>query len=556
MIRRLLLISAFILSSTQWCYAQAIPDASRIEEQLNLEAPPSTQLTSKPPPQKSRGALLPGAETTYFFLEDIVFSGVTAYSRADLDKLIGDMRHRQVSIADIYLLADRITDKYRADGYVIAQAFLPPQSIKGGVIRITVVEPYVDEVIVQGNGADFKMVNLLLAQWRAKKLLNVNDLEKTLLLINDLPGTHVQSVLEPQIKGADSGAMVLRLVFSEGDRWAARISFDNYGSKFIGPYQVGSSISLDNVFGYMAQTSIQSFVTSQLDELAYINLGQNIPLYHPGLTLNVAANYSRVLPGYTLEKSDIKSQSRLLSIGLTQSVVRSRTSNFELAALLESRSSTTKVLGSLLSEDKLTIASLSGKYEVADAWNGTSTLNLTIRQGLDILGARKTGSADLSRAEGKSDFTSIQLQVSRLHGVSDAFGIFSNIRGQYALSPLLSSEEFGYGGNAIGRAFNASEIVGDRGVSATLEVRYKMAVSSHFVLRPYAFYDIGKTWNLDKIDGQNFSGASAGVGTRGIFSNGLSFEAFIAKPLTRRIETPQYGSGTDPVFKFSLEYQF
>lgn len=556
MIKYLPLVIMLLIGRANLCYAQAMPEASRIEGQLNLDSLSLPQVVNKTSDVKTQQAVPLGADAAHVFLKDVIFTGVTVYSEADLNRMVGDIRQSKVSIADLYRLCDKITNRYRSDGYVVAQAFLPPQSIKDGVVKITIVEPYIDEVIQDGDVPSYQMVNMVLQPWRNKKLLNVNDLEATLLLINDLPGIHVQSVLEPQTKEANTGALVLRLVFSKEDKVGGRFSLDNYGSKFIGPYQFGASTSLNNSFGYMAETNIQTFFASQLNELAYINLAQNIPIYRPGLTLNLGANYSRVLPGYTLDQNNIKSQSRLFSVGATQSILRTRGMNLELSATLESRSSSTKVLGSLLNADKLTIANIGGRFEAADKWNGTSSINLNIRQGLNVMGARKTGSNNLSRLEGKSDFTSIQLQASRTQGLTDAFSLFGNIRGQYAFSPLLSSEEFGYGGNAIGRAYNASEIVGDKGIAAIFEVRYKIYASPKLILTPYVFYDIGKTWNLDKIDGKDFSGASAGLGMRGSFYKGLSFEAFIANPLTRQIETPQYGSGNEPVFKFSLEYQF
>jgi hemolysin activation/secretion protein len=210
---------------------------------------------------------------------------------------------------------------------------------------------------------------------------------------------------------------------------------------------------------------------SEWGELVYLNVGQNIPMQFPGLTLNLFANKSRVVPGYTLQSNDIKSRSTVLSAGLTQSVVRSRRLNFDLLTSLESRSSATKLLGDILTEDRLTILTMGGKLQMADSRGAVNSVNLTVRQGLNLMGARDTGSLNLSRLEGRSDFTSVQMQAARTQNLTNDLSVFGQIRGQYAFNPLLSSEEFGYGGNTIGRAFNASEIVGDHGVSGTVESR-------------------------------------------------------------------------------------
>ena len=46
------------------------------------------------------------------------------------------------------------------------------------------------------------------------------------------------------------------------------------------------------------------------------------------------------------------------------------------------------------------------------------------------------------------------------------------LSGQWASGPLYSSEEFGYGGKNFGRAYDQSELTGDHGVAASVEVDY------------------------------------------------------------------------------------
>ncbi|HAJ90265.1 MAG TPA: hypothetical protein DCM27_04530 [Rhodospirillaceae bacterium] len=553
---RILLAALVVFSSISGASAQPVIDASRVEDQLNL--PQATPDIAAPPvrPPLPSAPVPQGAETVRFFLKAVTIDGARIYPPSVWDELLADMKNRDVSVADLYRLAGQITNRYRADGYVMAQAFLPPQTLKDGVARILVIEPFIDEVKTEGAVPQGFIVQKTLAPWYRHKILNVGDLETTLLRINDLPGVHVQSVIEPQPGHPTPGALALRLIFTKTPPLSGEVSFDNFGSKYIGPFQGGARLTMDNLFGHMAETTLQIFTPTQMRELLYGNITHHIPALWSGFTFDLAANYSRVVPGYTLSVNDVKSQSRTFSAGVTQSIIRSRSTNLAVSASLESRDSTTKTLGTKLSEDKLTVAMVETAYETADGWSGLNAANIKLRQGMNIMGARKTGSAGLSRLEGESDFTSLQFQVSRLQKITQEWSLYTNLRGQYAPQPLLSSEEFGYGGNPTGRAYNASEIVGDRGLAGTIEARYALTATPQLNLNPYAFYDIGKVWNIDKIDGSDFSGASAGFGIKGALRNGIAFDTYIAQPLTRRIETPQYGSGHSPVFKFSLEYHF
>jgi hemolysin activation/secretion protein len=121
--------------------------------------------------------------------------------------------------------------------------------------------------------------------------------------------------------------------------------------------------------------------------------------------------------------------------------------------------------------------------------------------------------------------------------------MLASASGQWASGVLYSSEQFGYGGQAFGRAYDASEITGDRGVAGGLELRYDGLRDLQSVTpQPYVFYDVGSVWN--KGAGQPIlqSGASAGLGLRFTTAWQQSGNIGMAWPLTRPVSVPIYGS--------------
>jgi hemolysin activation/secretion protein len=130
------------------------------------------------------------------------------------------------------------------------------------------------------------------------------------------------------------------------------------------------------------------------------------------------------------------------------------------------------------------------------------------------------------------------------------------VSGQIASKPLFSSEEFGYGGQDFGRAYDPSELVGDSGIKGSLEIRYLGLKPGFDVnLSPYAFYDIGKVWNED-TGGISESGSSAGFGVSISHSTGFSGNFGLAYPLTRKINTPIDGNPEGPRYLFQARYSF
>src|SRR4051812_2019917 len=90
-----------------------------------------------------------GAESITLTISRVVVTGSTVYSDAELAVLYADMVGGEVTLAAVYDLARRITAKYGAAGYVLSRAVVPPQNFgrHGAVIRIQVVEGYIDQVI-------------------------------------------------------------------------------------------------------------------------------------------------------------------------------------------------------------------------------------------------------------------------------------------------------------------------------------------------------------------------------------------------------------------------
>src|SRR6185437_9133865 len=84
----------------------------------------------------------------------------------------------------------------------------------------------------------------------------------------------------------------------------------------------------------------------------------------------------------------------------------------------------------------------------------------------------ETGSALLSNPYGQSDFTKLTFNTSRLQELNDKFSLLAASAGQVSNAPLLVSEQFGFGGPVFGRAYDTSEITGDDGIAASLELRY------------------------------------------------------------------------------------
>lgn len=182
----------------------------------------------------------------------------------------------------------------------------------------------------------------------------------------------------------------------------------------------------------------------------------------------------------------------------------------------------------------------------------------TLSQGLPFLGASRPHQRNISNAEAKPDFTKFNLTLSRLQNVVDDWDVYVAATGQISSGPLYSSEQFGYGGQAFGRAYDDSEIMGDRGIAASWELRFMGVGPWHGAQPvPYQFYDTGAVWSGGNNPTMAYAaGSSAGAGVRILSECGLSGNLGFAFPLTRESANPLYGNGKNPRYFMQVTFGF
>ena len=170
-----------------------------------------------------------------FILSAIQIDGATVYSASDLVKLYVEFLSKEVSQRDLNEIARRITAKYRADGYVLSQAVVPVQEIKAGVVRIQVIEGFIDNTRIEGRTrGDSEILERYLEKIRNSRPLRAAALERYLLLINDLPGVSARVLVTPSPTVPGASDLALLIQQNVNDAFA---SLDNRGTRYNGPYQ-------------------------------------------------------------------------------------------------------------------------------------------------------------------------------------------------------------------------------------------------------------------------------------------------------------------------------
>lgn len=504
---------------------------------------PNTQA----PPEAAKGVR--------FTLKGVVIEGADGLGESALRDLYADSLGRTVTLDMAWVLAAQITDRYKQAGYFLTRAYVPEQTIEDGILHIRVAEGFIESVTLDKKAADSRLVTAWIARLKSYKPINTRQLEQALLELNALSAYQFQAVLTPpKSKAGAEGATNLDLVAThKAPRGAVR--FDNLGSRYLGPYRVQTDYELWALPDQKTSLSLLSSLPTK--EVKSISLRHAITLA-PQWSIDLGGYYTTSAPGYRLAAQDVKSETYVLGAGATYQWVRQRTENLSTRLGFDWINTQSDILGTPLVRDRIRRVQANLAYDRIDSWAGYNSINATVTQGIDGLGSNEAGQGNPSRRQAKPDFTKFEITASRLQNIDYNVQAFASFNGQLASGALYSSEEFGFGGQGFGRAYDSSEITGDHGASAALELRY--AGITPFVgitPTPFVFYDTGVVFNEDSGQPAKASASSAGFGVRAQSDIGLQAGFTVAFPLTRDVADPLYSrNGKAPRLLAELSYEF
>ena len=533
-------------------YKQAAPH--RFERRFDKRvSPKSTVVPIKP---KSMAPIFPeDLKEVKFVLKQLFIQGKSIYDKRALKPLYKSYLKKELTLKNIYEIAQKITNKYRNDGYILSKAIVPPQKINDGVVHLRVIEGYIDKIKIQGPvRGPRKLINKYKKNILKSRPLRAHDLERYLLLIDDLPGVTAKSILTPSEDKPSATTMTLILA---DKAFVGHIGADNRGSKFNGPYQFLGGVTVNSLLGDHSRAGLQGVLTSQTEELLFLNAFYDLPINQEGTRFFFSSSVSESEPGSTLKQFDINGDSTSITLRLTHPFLRSRGENLTGHLGFSGRNSTTKILGLLDSEDRLRVMNMGVSYDYADEYKGVNLIRLNLSKGLNIFDATESGSSNLSRSQGKSNFTKLTGNLMRIQSLSPSWNLLGAASWQYSFDKLLASEEFGVGGSQYGRAYDSSEITGDHGIAFKVELQKAFRPAWDYLsdFQLYSFLDYGSVWN--KV--QTSTGAkrqdltSIGLGMRFNITDSISGYLEMNQPISDNVAAE---GNKDPRLFFSLSNRF
>lgn len=513
-------------------------------------------------PEQAKGSPLgEEAQKIKFQLNGLVVDGNRVFSDEELRPIYKDKLHKVITVAELFEIVQNITNYYRNNGYILSRAILPPQHVKNGVVHVQVIEGYIGKVTVSGNPNGARCI----VQAYGNKIsecrpLQLKRMEKYLLIANETPGTEVKAVLEPS--KTEQGAADLTLV-TQNKPYSSYLSYDDYGTRYIGPQQMTANLTATSWLFSGDATSFTFTKTPKGSELTYIDVNHIQPVSAEGTNWMIGGTRTETMPLFVLQPAKISGITTNYYTNVNYPMIRTRTESLTLRSGFNYLDSNVQTFNFQLYTDHIRSLDLGITYNFVDSWYGANLVSADFRQGLPILGYTSNTNpqtALTSRPGGRGDYTKIAATASRLQAVKGPFSLYGIIQGQWAFNPLLASEQFTFGGSQLGRGYDVAELIGDKGLAGSIELRYDLAVGRLLQnVQLYSFYDAGMIWNFKFIGGtpRKLSGTTTGFGGRFYFTKWVSGNLMWTQTLTKQVAAEELiGDGKRSRTWFSVVASF
>ena len=461
-------------------------------------------------------------EAITFELKKIVTDPSAVLTDAELDAIIKPYEGQQVKLSDIYDIVEKINALYNDKGYVTCRAFLPPQTITEGTVKLLLVEGRTGTATVSGNKytkAKYITNRLHLARG---EIANVKELNKDLLLFNATNSTQLRIMMKA---GTEPGTTDYEITAYEPKRDTWTVFEDNAGSYTSGEYRTGLFFNTKSLSGNCDAFSLGT-VYSQGTRAANAMYSRSLGRSGTKMNLLYSTNAVKVVKGGYEDM--IKGHANSYAIGFVQPVLVNETTRSEVSLDYNRQSSKTDWLTPRINmvDDKVQDVTLGYSLTNYGASHVFYQKHSYVRGYSKQEADMGTGSEPSNKHFGFYKFNGLYQKLYQA-------GQMWNLRADAQWSGsdgMVSSRQFYMGGMYSVRGYKENFLGGDSGF--TFSAEYAVPVINKNT-SAFTFFDYGHVYGNGQSDDQHHILSSVGLGLRSTINQYISASLTLGIPLQR-----------------------
>ena len=476
-----------LVSLSAQAYQTGVPNAGTILQQMQpVPAPVSQQ--GKPGLQVQSRPAAPAPASAAFAVKAIRIDGNTQFATPALHALVADLEGKTLTLADLEQAAARITDYYQRHGFPLSRAVIPAQSIADGAVRIQVLEARYGAVRVQnGSRVNDALLNATAAPLRSGQPIADRTLDRTLLLLSDIPGIGVNAVLRP---GVEVGTSDLDVVTSPAASAAANAALDNYGNRYIGRTRLSGSARVFNPLRRGDTLDIGAVTTG--GDMNYARLGYDMLVSGAGTRVGAGYSYVRYKLGGEFATLGANGTARVASAWIRQPLVRAKEASIYAQLEYDDKRLRDRIDVTDTRTDRRLgdwIATLNGDVRDGFLGGGQTAWSVGWTRGHNRFDDAAAGTADALAAKTRGNFSKWNANLSRTQSLGARNLLVLSAGAQWADANLDSAEKITAGGPSTVRAYDVGAVSGDTGYVGTAELRHDLGALAGGRWQVSAFVD-------------------------------------------------------------------
>ena len=460
-------------------------------------------------------------EVITFELKKIVTDASAVLTDAELDAIIKPYEGKQVQLNDIYAIVDKINALYNDKGYVTCRAFLPPQTITDGTVKLLLVEGRTGSTIVNNN--KYTKTKYITNRMHLAKgeIANIKQLNKDLLLFNATNSTQLRIMMKA---GTEPGTTDYEITAYEPMRDTWTIFEDNAGSDTSGEYRTGLFFNTKSLSGHCDALSLGT-VISEGTKAANVMYSRSLGRSGTKMNLVYSTNAVEVVKGDYEDM--IKGHANSYAIGFTQPIVVNETTRTELSLDYNRQNSKTDFMpaGTRFNIVDDSVQDFSLGFAITNY--GASHV---FYQKHSYVRGYSESAPDMSAQNSQNfGFYKFNAMYQKLYKAGQMWSLRADA--QWSGSEgMVSSRQFYMGGMYSVRGYKENYLGGDGGF--TFSAEYAVPVINKNT-SAFTFFDYGHVYGNGQSDDQHNVLSSVGLGIRGTINQYCSASLILGIPLQR-----------------------
>ncbi len=446
-----------------------------------------------------------------FVLSDIVFDESTVLTAEELDSLKKPYLHTAVTLKKLYRLVDEINALYEQKGYVVCRAGIAPQTIKGGVVKISLLEGKTGFVTVTGNDTTDGSYITDRLPLEEGKVVSLTELSDDVIHFNGTNDVQLRVRLKA---GHQEGTTDYEIFVFEPEREVWNLFTDNAGSKSSGEWRGGLSYYNASMTGHRDSLQLGTLFSDGVKS-GSVRYGTPVGKNGQRIDVSFAANSVHTKHG-ALAPLDVRGHSSAMGLTYTIPIAVTKDHKAEASFAVGHQNSKTNFKQYAWIDDSIT--SLTGAVSFTDYGKNSvfyHSHSYSVSDWENIESQEKTS--------GRYNLTAMYQKLNQ-----DRSLFTMRFYGQAAFNHYLaSSEQFYIGGVYSVRGYDENYLSADSGLSLNLEYRVPDTDRSEWVW----FADGGIVLGHNQYDDHTM--ASIGGGYTWKFAPTASATVLVGVPLER-----------------------